>query len=65
MTKTGNRTRTSFFSRTVMRTGIVKTQTGAQLVLLVLGVLLILLAFYFFKDATKTPPQPTPEQVAL
>ncbi len=65
VTRSGVRKRVSFFSRAVIGTGIVKTETGAQVVLFVIGALCLLAAVYFLKDSAKSPPQPTPAQVVL
>lgn len=57
--------RPSFFIRFMIRTGLVKTERGAEMLLLILaGLLLAFSAFLFLRHST-LPPAPTPEQVAL
>lgn len=57
--------RISSLSKLVIKTGIVKTEQGAQLLFFVLAALLIALSVFFFVGSSSSPPQPTPAQVIL
>lgn len=50
--------RESFLVRLVTSTGLVKTVAGAHLVMLVLGVLVLLAAWYLFAATGGEPPAP-------
>lgn len=49
----------------LMKTGLVKTEAGAQTILLVITALALIGAVFFFTSSTQGPPVPTPEQVVL
>jgi hypothetical protein len=57
--------RPSFFTGLVLKTGLVKTAKGAQVVILILALLLLAATVFQFKQANIQAPFPTPEQVAL
>ena len=65
MVSVRNQKQSSSFSRLVIKTGIVKTETGAQIVLLVLAVALLLGSAFFFIRLNTEAPAPTPAQVVL
>lgn len=56
---------TSSFSSIVIKTGLVKTETGAQIVLLIIAAALLAASFTLFIRANQEPPAPTPAQVVL
>ncbi len=53
----------SLLSGLLMKTGLVKTEQGAQVVYLIVAVLALAGAAYFFVSSTKVPPSPTPSQL--
>jgi hypothetical protein len=55
----------SSLSQLIIKTGIIKTETGAQIVLLIVSVMLLITASTLFMRANVEPPAPTPEQTAL
>ena len=57
--------RPSFFAGLVMKTGIVKTPKGAQVVILILALVLLAATVFQYRQANIQAPFPTPEQVAL
>lgn len=57
--------RSSKLAQFVIKTGIVKTETGAQIVLLVVGIVLIVLSAFLFMKGNVKLLEPTPEQTAL
>lgn len=57
--------RQSFFIRSIIKTGVVKTEQGAQVVLIILAVVLIGLAVYLFRHTNVAPPVPTADQIGL
>ncbi len=62
------RTRTeegSAFSRFFMKLGLVKSPTGAQILMFFVALILIICAGYLFRIANEKPPAPTPAQVVL
>ncbi len=49
----------------LIKTGLVKTEAGAQTILLIISALALMGAVFFFSSGAKGPPAPTPEQVVL
>jgi hypothetical protein len=49
----------------VIGTGLVKSESAAQIVLFIIAVVLIIVAAVLFMGSAKQPPAPTPEQVVL
>ncbi len=57
--------RPSAFSRFFLKLGIVRSVTGAQILMLFVALILIICAGYLFRVANEKPPAPTPAQVVL
>ncbi|HRH24305.1 MAG TPA: hypothetical protein PK109_01795 [Candidatus Paceibacterota bacterium] len=55
----------SFFTSLIIKTGIVKTPGGAQIVMGIIALALLALTLFQFKHVTTQAPLPTPEQIAL
>lgn len=55
----------SFLINTIIKTGIVKTEQGAQVVLMLIAAVLLILSYVMFTTANQPLPSPTPEQVAI
>lgn len=53
------------FSALLIKTGLVKTEATAQLILLVVAVLLIITSGFLFFRSNSEPPAPTPAQTVL
>lgn len=56
---------TSALSRFFLKLGIVKSPTGAQILMLFVALILVVCAAYLFRIASEKPPAPTPAQVVL
>lgn len=65
LTRKAGPTASSGLSQLVINVGLAKTPKGAQLVLLIAVVFLLLLTGFLFAGASKQPPAPTPAQVVL
>ena len=57
--------RLSPFIIIILKTGLVKTETGAQIVLLALAGILIVVSAILFMQSNAQPPVPTPEDSAF
>lgn len=53
----------SGLSELLIKAGIVKSETGAQMIYLLIAVLALAASAYLFASSTKGPPPPTLEQL--